>query len=234
MPVTSTLNRSESGRSHTRQRRDHLGCRVRCHGCSGAEASSRCNGRRSRRRLEPLVVDGAKPVHTCGAAVVPSWSLGLLVRCRMLVASFVFLGEVGTCSAFGLTSPSTRTHKCVPALHARASCAPVKSDVRPPSFQHVIISRYTENSMKRSMNSASEGDMPEGAVEQALWHAQLIVSAMKENEGVALDYSPDSVRHLYAQKWAHRRACAKNSVSDWMLSGAGGRECMPGIKVDAS
>jgi hypothetical protein len=52
--------------------------------------------------------------------------------------------------------------------------------------------------MKRSMNSASEGDMPEGAVEQALWHAQLIVSAMKENEGVALDYSPDSVRHLDA------------------------------------
>lgn len=52
--------------------------------------------------------------------------------------------------------------------------------------------------MKRSMNSESESDMPAAAAEQALWHAQLIVSAFKENEGIALDYSPDSVRHLDA------------------------------------
>lgn len=40
--------------------------------------------------------------------------------------------------------------------------------------------------------------MPEGAAEQALWHAELIVSAMKQNQGLALDYTPDSVRHLDA------------------------------------
>lgn len=46
------------------------------------------------------------------------------------------------------------------------------------------------------MTGAQEGDWPEAAAEQAAWHAQLIVSAMQENEGVTLDYSPDSVRHL--------------------------------------
>jgi len=48
------------------------------------------------------------------------------------------------------------------------------------------------------MNKSPDGDMPAEASEQALWHAQLIVAAMKENQGVTLDYSPDSVRHLDA------------------------------------
>ena len=46
------------------------------------------------------------------------------------------------------------------------------------------------------MEYPSEKDMPAAAGEQALWHAQLIVSAMKENSAVDLDYSPDSLRHL--------------------------------------
>jgi hypothetical protein len=55
----------------------------------------------------------------------------------------------------------------------------------------------TEDKTMRS-TEATGGHMPEAAAEQALWHARLIVSAMKENEGVALDFSPESVRHLDA------------------------------------
>jgi hypothetical protein len=46
------------------------------------------------------------------------------------------------------------------------------------------------------MNTFAEGDMPAEASEQALWHAQLIVAAMKQNQGITLDYGPDSLRHL--------------------------------------
>lgn len=46
------------------------------------------------------------------------------------------------------------------------------------------------------MNSAPSEEMPAAAGAQALWHAQLIVSAMKDNENIALDFSPESVRHL--------------------------------------
>ena len=38
--------------------------------------------------------------------------------------------------------------------------------------------------------------MPAAAAEQALWHAKLIVAGMEKNEGITLDYSPESVRHL--------------------------------------
>lgn len=46
------------------------------------------------------------------------------------------------------------------------------------------------------MNYPSQENMPTAAAEQALWHAQLIIPAMKENENVTLDYSPDSLQHL--------------------------------------
>lgn len=42
----------------------------------------------------------------------------------------------------------------------------------------------------------SQEDMPTTAPEQAMWHAELIVPAMKENENVTLDYSPESLKHL--------------------------------------
>jgi hypothetical protein len=48
------------------------------------------------------------------------------------------------------------------------------------------------------MNSLSEKDMPKEAAAQALWHAQLIVPAMKEMEGVTLDWNPDSMRYFDA------------------------------------
>jgi hypothetical protein len=46
------------------------------------------------------------------------------------------------------------------------------------------------------MNHPSQDTMPEAADEQAMWHAQLILPAMKEIQGITLDFSIDSLRHF--------------------------------------
>ena len=46
------------------------------------------------------------------------------------------------------------------------------------------------------MNYPNQADMPIAAAEQALWHAELIVPMMKENENITLDYSLESLQHV--------------------------------------